>query len=312
MRLRPTLCCVLAVPLLLLLAGCGTPVEGGTLYVANLRSSDVSVIDAASGHERARIPVAQNPHELAAAMDGVLVSNYRSGAVTLLRGGGIATSLDLGGEPHGLAVAGGRAAVTLGRAGRVALLDARSGDRLGEVETGGEPHMAAAATDGRLYAVDAARDLLLEIDAAAGAVTRRVAVGRTPETLAVSPDGRTVAVGNARSGDLSLIDADSFTERARVPVPGVPVRVRYSPDGRTLAVSLNDSGRVALLDRDGAVRATVAAGARPDGLAFSPDGRVLYVALSGDHRVAVLGLADRRVLRTIDAGDGPSGLLLLP
>jgi YVTN family beta-propeller protein len=317
---------VVAVPLLLVavIAGRrGAPPEHGLLYVANLRSSDISVIDLATGRETARIPVADNPHELIAAEDAVWVSNYRSAAVTLLsardrpdspfplgKGVGGLGLFPVSGEPHGLAVVGERVAVTQGRDGRVALIDAITGGLTAEIVVGGEPHMAAAA-GGRLYVVDAAGDALVEIDPDAGAVTRRLVVGRTPESLALSPDGRTAAVANARSADLSLVDLASFTERARVPLPGAPVRVLYSPDGRTLAVSLNDTGRVLLLDPASAgVRASIPAGERPDGLAFSPSGRLLYVALTGDHRVAVLRVKDHRLLGTLYSGDGPSGLLV--
>jgi len=287
-------------------------VNGGTLYVANLRSSDVSVIALADGVERARVPVAFNPHELAPAGDALLVTNYRSGVVTRLTLPDlVATPIILGGEPHGVAVTGALAAVTLGRAGEVALLDVADGNVHARVPTGGEPHMAAAWGD-RLYVADAAGNALLEIDPSAATLTRRVAVGATPESLDVSPDGATVAVANARSGDVSLIDRERFVERARVPLPGSPVRVRYHPDGRLLAVSLANVGQVALLDRDGAVKALVPVGNRPDGLAFSPNGRLLYVALTGDNRVAVVDVAARRVVRALPAGDGPSGLLLVP
>jgi YVTN family beta-propeller protein len=284
----------------------------GHLYVANLRSSDVSVIDLATGRETARVPVAENPHELTRALGGVVVSNYRSGTITPLADDATTGDpIQLGGEPHGLAVTGDILAVTLGRVGRVALLDARTGAMRAEVETGGEPHMAAAVA-GRVYVIDAAGNVLLAIDPMAASVIGRVAVGQTPESVAVSPDGRTVAVADARSGDLSLVDSSAMAERTHIPVPGAPVRVAYSPDGRTLAASLNDAGTVALLDADGGLRTLIPVGERPDGLAFSPDGRFLYVALSGDRRVAEVRLADHRVVRMIATGDGPSGLLLIP
>lgn len=293
-------------------AGSGTPWAGGTLYVANLRSSDVSVLTLPDGHERARVPVAFNPHELAPTGDAVLVSNYRSGAVTRLSLPDLrVVPIALGGEPHGVAVAGPLAAVTLGRAGEVALLDAVSGSVRARVPTGGEPHMAAAWGD-RVYVADAAGNALLEIDPAVAAVTRRVRLGVMPESLDISPEGGLIAVANARSGDVSLIDRERFTEQARVPVPGAPVRVRFHPAGQLLAVSLSDAEQVALLDAGGAVTALVPVGNRPDGLAFSPDGRLLYVALTGDNRVAVVDVARRRMVRTLPAGDGPSGLLLLP
>jgi YVTN family beta-propeller protein len=291
---------------------CGDPTAGGHLVVANLRSSDVSFIDLATGRETARAAVAENPHELARTPDGLLVSNYRSASVTRLTAGGAVAGVNpLPGEPHGIAVSGNLAAVTQGRAGRVALLDARDGTLRAEIETGGEPHMVTAAA-GFFYVVDAADGVLIEIDPAAAAVNRRVPVGATPESVVASPDGRTIAVANARSGDLSLVDRETFAER-RVEVPGAPVRVSWSPDGGTVAASLNDTGNVALLDaRGGTITALIAVGSRPDGLMFDPAGRRLYVALSGDHRVAVVDVKQRRAISTIDAGDGPSGLLVLP
>lgn len=317
MKLRPILTLGLAAPLLgvaFLLSHGGGPPERGRLYVADLRSSDVRSFDPANGRELSQQTVAEDPHELAFAAGSAWTSNYRSTAVSRLIAGDSATEqLPVAGEPHGLAVvADGRLAVTQGRAGEVALLDPRSGDVTAEVAVGGEPHMAAASGD-RLFVVDAAGNQLVEIDPRSAAVTRHVPVGMVPESLAVSPDGKTIAVANSRARSISLIDIAGFTQRALLTVPGAPVRVAYSPDGRTLAVSLNDQERVALLDTgSGKQRALVHAGVLPDGLAFSPDGAFLYVALTGDHAVAVLRLHDRQVVRRIQTGDGPSGLLLVP
>jgi YVTN family beta-propeller protein len=315
MRLRLLVPALVLVPLLLAAAvgrRGGTP-EQGRLYVANLRSSDVSIVDVATLREVARVPVPENPHEFAAAAGTTFVSNYRSAAVTRLSPeGGPSQTIAVSGEPHGLAVLGDKLAVTRGRAQAVSLLDRRDGSLLAEVAVDGEPHMVAAHGD-RFYAVAAAGDALVEIDPDAGRALRRTAVGRLPESLAVSPDGRAIAVGNARSHDISLVDRASMVEHARIPVDGVPVRVLYSPGGRSLAVSLNDAGRVVVLDAmTGKARSSIAVGERPDGLVFSPDGRLLFVALTGDRRVAVVQLREARVIATVEVGDGPSGLLLAP
>lgn len=302
---------LLAIAGALLLWGGRAPSGGGVLYVANLRSSDVSVVTIDDQRETARIPVAENPHEFALTAAGLLVTNYHRAAVTRLPAGGRQpVMLPVAGTPHGIAVVGDLAVVTQGRLGRVAVLNVATGEVLAEIETGGEPHMVAA-TRTIAYVVDAASDQLIEIDPVAARVGRRVALGRLPESVSISPDGRTIAVANARSGDVSLVDAERFVERGRHEVPGAPVRVAFHPDGGTIAVSLNDTGEVALLDsRSGAVRAVLPAGQRPDGLAFSRDGRLLYVALSGERRLAVLDLKRGAVASHIDVGDGPSGLLL--
>jgi YVTN family beta-propeller protein len=294
--------------------------ESGRLYVANLRSSDVSVIDLASQHEVARVPVVNNPHEFATLGNDILVSNYRSTAVTRLTpDGDVIEAVAVPGDPHGLAAIDGFIAVTQGRAGTVSILDMNARMIRSEVAAGVEPHMVAAV-DGRLYVTDAGGNALVEIDPALpdsgnsrAAVTRRTGVGGTPEALAISPDGRTIAVANAGTGNLSLVDRATFAERTRIAVPGLPVRTAYSSDGRLLAASLVDAGQVVILDADdGRTLWTVDAGRRPDGLAFSPDGRRLYVALAGEQHVAVISVADRAVSARIAVGDGPSGLLLVP
>lgn len=155
------------------------------------------------------------------------------------------------------------------------------------------------------------RDEVVEIDPQAGVVTRRVGVGGTPEGIAVSPDGRTLAVANARSRDLSLIDIETFAERARIAVGGSPVRVAYHASGATLAVSLIDRGSILLLDTRSGRSRTLNVGVRPDGLAFDASGTRLFVALTGEGTVVEVRLRDRQMTRRLAVGDGPSGLLFV-
>lgn len=302
----------LLVAALLLLSSCLNDISSsGLLYVANLRSSDVSMVDVSSMREVGRFPVATNPHEFVALSAGILVSNYRSATVTTLAGDGTARSTQVGGEPHGLAVAGTVVAVTQGRQGTVAILDVATLTARAVVQTGGELH-TATSFGGMIYVVDAAGGLLLEIDPLRAAVTRQVRVGDIPESVAVSPDGQTVAVANARSGDISLVDRETFVERTRADARGAPVRVLFMPDGQTLAAALNDTGAVALLKTASSeVQSIIPVGERPDGLALSPDGRQLFVSLTGANEVAVVDLRERRVTGRIAVGDGPSGLLVV-
>ena len=302
-----------AIGVLALATACGAPIESGRLYVANLRSSDVSIIDIAKGRELARVPVADNPHELLLQGGALLLSNYRSAAITRLSlGGEQEATFAIPGEPHGLALAGERLAVTRGIAGKLSLLGPVDGAAPTEIELGGEPHALGWAA-GRLYVVDAMQARLIEIDPERGVVTRQIEIGKTPESVAVSPDERTIAVANARSGSVSLIDRETLTERIRLIVPGAPVRVAFSPDGKLLAASMSETGRLAFIDpARQRVSAVFEVGPRPDGLAFSRYGERLYVALTGGNQVAIVAVDDRKVVRNLIAGDGPSGLVWLP
>lgn len=109
-----------------------------------------------------------------------------------------------------------------------------------------------------------------------------------------------------------MIDLETFTERERVGLGGSPALVMYAPRGQTLAASLTDAGCILLIDTASDRRTTLAVGIRPDGLAFDDGGARLFVAVTGEGRVAEVRLRDRRIVRRIAAGDGPSGLLFVP
>src|SRR5689334_12906286 len=95
--MRGTIRATLALGLLVvaaLAAACSDATAGGHLVVANLRSSDVSFIDLATGREVGRVAVAENPHELARTPDGLMVSNYRSASVTRFTDSGALAGMD--------------------------------------------------------------------------------------------------------------------------------------------------------------------------------------------------------------------------
>ena len=65
-------------------------------------------------------------------------------------------------------------------------------------------------------------------------VTGRLAVGREPRGVALSPDGSQLLVGNARSQDVSLIDARNWTVAKTIPIDGDNLRqVAIGADGKT-------------------------------------------------------------------------------
>ena len=56
---------------------------------------------------------------------------------------------------------------------------------------------------------------------------------------------------------------------------------------------------------------TLSVGRGPSGIVFSPDGRRGFVALSGANQIAVIDVPPTRVLRTIDTGLEPDGIIFV-
>jgi YVTN family beta-propeller protein len=89
--------------------------------------------------------------------------------------------------------------------------------------------------------------------------------------------------------------------------------VALTPDGRTALVAESAESTLTLASvADGSVTARIPVGSRPDGIAVDAAGRWAYVTGNGDNSVTVVDLEARRAVRTFAAGDGPSGVLLLP
>ena len=105
----------------------------------------------------------------------------------------------------------------------------------GRVEVGPEPRGVAMSTDGSTaYVAVGVTNEVVRVDLGARKVTGRLAVGREPRGVALSPDGSLLVVGNARSGDVSVIDAKKWSVERTIPIDGDNLRqVAVAADGKT-------------------------------------------------------------------------------
>ncbi len=297
------------------LASVRTPARGsdddtpprGTLYVANLRTTEVAAIEIPGGALRERMPLPGGAHELVETNGGLFATVYRAGAFAR-----IAPSPELmatPARPHGAAaLLDGSLLLTLGHDDAVAAFTT-DGRELWRAAVGREPHAVALGPDGRAYVANAGDSSVSVVDLGERRETGQHAVGATPESVSVSDDG-IVYVANAGSGTVSAIDVR--TGRAStVAVGGRPVRVVALRRGGALAAVQGEQGRLVALDRSG-VRWSVAIGAAPDGIALDPEERWAFVAENRTSVVAVVDLKGQRVRSRFSAGDGPSGLLFRP
>nr|WP_284301913.1 YncE family protein [Homoserinibacter gongjuensis] len=179
--------------------------DGSVLYVANMWSDDVSVVDTAANAVTATVPVGSSafvfPYAVVVSPDGsaAYVANYDEGTVSLI--------------------------------------DTASNTETATISVGNIPLSVAISADGaRLYVVNLDDGTVSVIDTASVAVTATVAVGGTPNAVAVSPDGAIVYVTND-DGTIAVIDAASNTVAATAPSGASRPRSRCRPTARASSSS---------------------------------------------------------------------------
>ena len=274
-----------------------------TLAVADLRGQVLVVMHTGNPAEPRRIPLPGGPHEIAALPDGrVAVSLEQFGAIAIVDVvTGAVETLEVGGTPHGLAVAGDTLYVTDRSVSAVRRFAIGAWHERAPIASGTWPHIVALRPDGSLAIANAADDTLTVGD-------RTLRVSHVPESIAVAADGRVAAAGSV-GGTLHVFDA-SGAPTAQYHLGGRPVRLLYDPRGGVLAAALSADGTVALLEREELRRVVV--GGVPDGLAFSADGRWLYVADIVGGAISVVDVHRSQVVQRFPAARSAGALLILP
>ena len=207
---------------------CGVALGGGSLWVENYGSADVTRVDTASGTVLATIKVGALPYDVCYAFGAVWVTDYGSGTVSRIDPAtNTRTAVATGGQPTGIAGAGGAVWVGLGSAGTVARIDPATLKVTDQVKVGVSADWTAVAGTG-LWVTDAADRAVVHVDT----VARTVIATRTTATIPVDGDQAAGAVWiPSRSGGLYRIDP--VTDAMTGPYPsgvGFPFVVAGSGD----------------------------------------------------------------------------------
>ena len=193
-----------------------------------------------------------------------------------------------------LPLRGNRVLFTNGDTDTATLVDATSGALLATFGTGAKPDSAA---------FDAASGQVLVMDGDDGTVTRidvmvprphvagRFAVGGALETSA--PDGAGRLFINIKDrNQIAVVSLSSGTVTARLPLAGCdgPTGLAYSRAHRLL-VSACRNGVAKVLDENGAERASLAIGPRPDAVIDDPAHDRMFIPSGGDGTLAEIAFS---------------------
>ena len=119
----------------------------------------------------------------------------------------------------------------------------------------------------------------------------------------------TAYIANSGAGEVLRVvdDSDAITTMA---VDDGPYGVAVTPDGDQVLVTQHDGNALVFIDTDDFSEAayTLPVGQSPRGVAIDPDGIYAYVANFADDTVSKVSISGRRIVKTIEVGDGPFGL----
>ena len=249
---------------------------GDQLFVSNLSSNDLRVINTATFQVQTRIETAIQPLDMALAPDGKTLYATNSGTSAL-------TIVD----------------IESGQARTVSLADTSEG------------LYGVAATADKIFTTDIAGSRVLVLSPQ-GHITGRISVPPKPRSLALAPDGKTLYVTSMDTGRLTAIDVDGATVSRSIDL-GVSgtFAIAPSPDGRQLYLTAHQEGSLLIVDAaSGTLRKKLAIGRNPRAIAFSPDGTQAYVTSSFSNEIHIVDAMREEVVGHYAAGQNPRGIAL--
>ncbi len=278
--------------------------DSRTLYVTNMRTRTLSMIDVAAPADHVDVQLPNTPRFVALSRDGsrAYVSMYEDNgsgsavvAVDTTRHD-ILTAVPTGPKPYALSVGpDDRVWIPIHDAKWVEIRDPKSLKLLAKVGVPENPHSVALSEDGRhAYTPNHESNKVSIIDARTVKMLTSVSVDVSPHSVAVTPDGDTVAVANFGAGTVNWINPETRKVVGRTAKVGSkPQSIIFSSDGAHAYVVNEADGTLSVLRTlSGRPTATLRVGKSPRVVATAPDGRRAYVTNGDDGTLTVLRIAD--------------------
>ncbi len=267
--------------------------DGSRVYVANLNSDTVSVIETATN------------------------------AV-------IATVIDVGPVPIGIAITGDNSKIYVANFGTpsapgktVSVIDAATNEEIDEVDVEPNPIAVLIAPDNsRVYVANA--DTITVIDVPRDIVINKIFVrGGGPTNIAIAPDGSKVYLASSGRDRVSVIDVSVDRIIATINVGSKPSSMAITPDGSNLyvtnfsddtvsVISTSTNTVIDIVDLE-CMNDTGAVPCSPLSIAMTPNGAKAYVANFSGNTVSVIDVSTNSVITNItDVGPEPSFIATTP
>jgi DNA-binding beta-propeller fold protein YncE len=299
-----------------------------TVYVFNVGSKDVTLIDAAARQARETRPLGAAVRWLSNEQtywDGQLVWTYDFPDNKLQAIGidprNVAVSKtipDLGNGPgHSLMLRPDKKTAAINVAGDnvIAVIDVASGQIMHKVPTGKFPCDLHFTPDGRFaYTPERDQDTVSMFDTQTWSLVKTVnfPAGSQPYMLRVSPDGKEVWVQTGKLDENTVLSAEDLSTLATMPTGKGPVTNAWTIDGKYSVVTNSADTFASVFDAKTykeVSRLMVGQGA--SNIGFTRDGSTGFMSVTGANSVAVIDMSKLNVVSQLKAGTQPQGLIVL-
>ena len=310
------------------IASTATTAAGETVYVFNVGSKDVTLIDAIARQTRETRPLGASVRWLSneqSYWDGQLVWTYdfpdnklqaigidpRQVAVSR-------TIPELGTGPgHSLMLMPDKKTAAINVAGDnvIAVIEVASGQIVRKVPTGQFPCDLHFTPDGRFaYTPERDQDTVSMFDTRTWELVKTVNFpqGSKPFMLRVSPDGKEVWVQTNQMNVNTVLSSEDLSTLTSMPTGKGPVTNAWSPDGRYSLVANEGDTFASVFDArtyKEVARLTIGQGGTNVG--FTRDGSTAFMSVTGANSVAVIDMGKLSVVTQLKAGTQPQGLIVL-
>jgi DNA-binding beta-propeller fold protein YncE len=308
-------------------AAAGAAESRETVYVFNVGSKDVTLIDVANRQVRETRPLGASVRWLSNEQtywDGARIWTYdfpndqlqaiaidpRQVAVTK-------TIAGLGKGPgHSLVVLPDKkkAAVNVAGDNLIAFLDLEHGSVDSTLQTGAFPWDLHLTPDGRFgFTPEREADTVSKIDMASRRLVKTVSfpARSKPHMLRVSPDGNEVWVQTADANTNVVLAASDLAVLSTEPTGKQPVTNAWTRDRRYAVVTNGQDTFAQIFDArtfKEVKRLTIGQGG--SNIGFSRDGKTAFIAVRGANDVAVIDIEKLALASRIRAGTEPQGLIV--
>jgi YVTN family beta-propeller protein len=208
-----------------------------------------------------------------------------------------------------------RAYATNEGAGTISVIDIATDTVASTIDTGGKPRgLAVCKGSKKLYVTEQTKAQLWVIDPVKAVIEQRVQLGESPEAVYCSPNGDWLGIANEGANSISFIHTQRLKVEFEIPVHGKnPEHGVFSPDGKLMLVSAEEADQVDVLDIEKRKQVgSIKVGERPRGIAFSPDGKKAYVAVEAASLLVAIDMVERKVVGKQSVGKRTAGVVVSP
>jgi YVTN family beta-propeller protein len=291
------------------------------VYVPNVKSNTIVVIDPTTFKIVAHYPVGKEPQHITPSWDlsALYVDQGDTGILTEIAPatGRVARVIRNVTDPYNLYFSpdGTRAIVVAEDKQRLDFRDPKTWKLEASVVVPwrGVDHGDFTA-DGRYFvATTEFSGMVVQVNVRDASIVRKTVVGGKPIDVRLSPDGTKFFIANQGWNGVSIVDARTLKELKRIKTGNGAHGLAVSRDERFMYLTNRMAGTISVLDaRTGALRKTWKVGGTPDMMSVSPDGSQLWFSNRFSGYVTVVRTTDGHVLAKIPTGNEPHGLCYWP